>query len=119
MGMTDEEGLDFAAAIREASAAGFGLWHLGLWSREGWKCTLYNKGAGGTFTEGRQGATPAAAIRSCIKQPGKTENEKRAVALGESLSQIDVLRARIEIDVGRSDALFDALDEAIAVRTAA
>jgi hypothetical protein len=36
--------------------------------------------------------------------------------LGLTLSKMDLLRARVEIRVERSDGLFDALDEAIVVR---
>jgi hypothetical protein len=113
--MTDEQALDLAAALREADKAGFGLWHLGAWSDRGWGCTLHNPAQGG-FTEGRHGRDPATAVRSCLAHPGKTENEKRAVELGLTLSKMDLLRARVEIRVERSDGLFDALDEAIVVR---
>lgn len=110
--MNEEQAVEFAAALQEAKAKGFGLWHLGAWP-EAWQVTLYDDRNGGQFTKGRSGDNPADAVRACLAQPNKTPNEERAEQLGKDLSALEILRARVTVKVGQSDRLFNALDALI------
>jgi hypothetical protein len=111
--ITEDDGADFARAVAEASRQGFTVWHLADWPTVGWHAILAKReGVGaGTFTERRKGATPAEAVRACLVQPGKTDDELLAAKVSKEISDAEVLRAAVNLKPPVVLRLLKALDD--------
>ena len=109
--ITEDDGADFARAITEASAQDFTIWHMGCWPRSGWHAILAKREGSDPFTERRYGATPAEAVRACLVQPGKTDDEQLAAKVSKEISDADLLRAAVHLKPTVVLRLLKALDD--------
>jgi hypothetical protein len=117
MKITDEDGIDFVSAVAEAEAAGYCVWHVGCWPTRGWNAVLGVSGRNeGGFTESRTGSTPAAAIRACLVQPGKTDDEQLAAKISKEVSEAVMLQAAVHLRPDLVKRLLAALAENARVR---
>lgn len=113
----ESEGIDFARALKEARDAGYCLWHLGCWPTRGWNAMLGAIGRNeGGFTESRNGSTPAEAIRACLAQPGKTDDEQLAAKISKEVSESVMLQAAVHLKPDLVKRLLAALAENARVR---
>lgn len=110
--MSDEEALDFAAALNEAADRGFAVWHLGFWPTRGWNCNLYRVAeTTGGATETRRGDSAAAAIRNTMNLPDKTPDEALTEAVCKELGRAELIKAEPRLPTALVVRLLAALTE--------
>lgn len=97
--LTEQDGQDFVAAIAEAHAKGYVLWHLTEQWNGRWHARVAdpNSNDASGSSVGRDGDSPAEAIRNCIRQFAPTEQERLVERARSELRDADILRAPVAV----------------------
>ena len=117
-GLTDEEGIEFARASRDAASLGYTLWHMCEEWNGRYHCRLADPNSnapsmGDSISYGRSGDTPGGAIRAVLAAFGPTTDEHSFAKLIEEIRDTDPLRAPVILKMETVKRLQEAVERNI------